>query len=309
MYKTLILVCVLAAVLASTAAAQQKPNKTTPAGSTNPTEEQAIRLLGDGFVKAYNAGDAKGVAALFAADGEIVNEAGESVHGQPSIEQVFGEIFQAHPKAKMTVSNLTGRLLNPTTAVEDGTSTVTLPSGQTIEQNRYMVVYLKQNGTWRMATARDLPNPQASAAEKIKELEWLIGDWVDESPGTLISTSYSWADDGRSILGQFRIQVGGQPAMTGEQRIAWDPQAKKIHSWVHDSEGGFAEGLWTRDGDRWLMKMTGASHDGRMASSTNVINHVAKDRMTWQSRDRVIGDEIMPDIEPVVTVRKAPKPQ
>ena len=77
---------------------------------------------------------------------------------------------------------------------------------------------------------------------------------------------------------------------------------------MHDSEGGFAEGVWTRNGDQWVVKMNGVTHDGHPASSTNILTHVAKDRMTWQSRDRVVGDEIMPNVEPIVVVRKAPTP-
>ena len=108
---------------------------------------------------------------------------------------------------------------NPTTAVEDGTSTVTAPSGQVIEQNRYMVVYAKQDGAWRMATARDLPGEQASSAAELKDLQWLIGNWVDETPGATVTTSYRSADDGRSILGEFHVQIGGK---TGHDRHAAD---------------------------------------------------------------------------------------
>ena len=60
-------------------------------------------------------------------------------------------------------------------------------------------------------------------------------------------TSYRWTDNHRFILGQFTVQIGGKPAMTGSQRIGWDPLKKTIRSWVFDSEGGFAEGLWSRE--------------------------------------------------------------
>ena len=38
--------------------------------------------------------------------------------------------------------------------------------------------------------------------------------------------------------------------------------------------------------------MTGVTRDGKTASSTNVTTMVSKDRMTWQSRDRIVGDEV-----------------
>ncbi len=267
-----------------------------------------IRLAAANFVKAYNAGDAKAVAALFTAQGEIVNEEGESVQGQAAIERTFADIFQTHPKSQIKVTVQSVRFVSPSVAMEDGNSTVTHPSGERPEQNRYTVVHVKQDGGWQMASARDLPDEEASASEEIRQLGGLIGEWVNESPSELVIASYRWADDRRSILSEFKVQVGGRPARSGSERIAWDPLAKKLHSWVFNSEGGLAEGLWTRNGNRWVVKMHGVTGDGKAASSTNVLTRVAKDRMTWQSRDRVIGDELMPDIEGISIVRKPPKP-
>jgi uncharacterized protein (TIGR02246 family) len=305
MHKALALLSVLAVVLGATAFATEPAKPSTPLSA----DEQAVRLVADAFVKAYNAGDAKALGALFVADGEIVNQTRESRQGHAAIERAFGEFFQAHPKVKIAVSTDSIRVLSPTSAVEDGDSTVTSSTGQTIERNRYMVVYVKQDGQWKMATARDLPAAPVSAAEELTDLKWLIGNWVDQTSGATVMTSYRPADDGRAILSDFHVQVAGKPAMSGTQRISWDPSTGKLHSWVHDSEGGFAEGVWTRDGNRWVVKLNGVSHDGRVASSTNVLTHAGKDRMTWQSRDRVVGDTVMPNIDPVVVVRKAPSPE
>jgi hypothetical protein len=46
-----------------------------------------------------------------------------------------------------------------------------------------------------------------------------------------------------------------------------------------------------------------------VASATNVTTQVTKDRMTWQSRDRVVGDDLRPNIEEIVIVRKPPQPR
>ena len=105
----------------------------------------------------------------------------------------------------------------------------------------------------------------------------------------MIVTSYRWTDNKNFILGEFNIQVAGRPVMSGSQRIGWDPLAKVIRSWVFDSEGGFAEGVYSQDGDRWIVKLTGVTRDGEPATATNVITLLGKDRMTWQSRDRIVG--------------------
>jgi uncharacterized protein (TIGR02246 family) len=297
MRQATILAGILAAALTAAATAQQKD------------DEQAIRLVVETFTKAYNGGDAKTIAGLFLPGGEIVSEQGESAQGREAIERTFAAIFQAHPKAQIKVAIQSIRFLSPALAVEDGVSTVTRPTGQPAERNRYTVVHVKEDGGWRMASARDLPDEAASAEEELKQIEWLVGDWVDESPTALVVTSYRWADDHRSILSEFKVQVGGRPAMTGTQRIGWDPLRKSLHSWVFDSVGGSAQGTWAQNGNQWIVKLTGVTHDGKPATATNVITRAAKDRMTWQSRDRIVGGEVMPDVEPIIIVRKPPKPQ
>ena len=61
-------------------------------------DDKAIRLAVKAFAKAYNAGDARVIASLFVADGEIVDEEGQSTPGREGIEQVFAGIFKEHRK-------------------------------------------------------------------------------------------------------------------------------------------------------------------------------------------------------------------
>ncbi len=90
-----------------------------------------------------------------------------------------------------------------------------------------------------MASATDLPEDTWGGEAELKQLAGLIGDWVDESPDAIVLTSYRWTDNHRFILGQFTVQIGGKPAMTGSQRIGWDPLKKTIRSWVFDFGGRF----------------------------------------------------------------------
>ena len=97
--------------------------------------------------------------------------------------------------------------------------------------------------------------------------------------------------------------------MTGSQRIGWDPLKKTIRSWVFDSEGGFADGLWSREGNKWTIKLTGVTRNGKSSSATHTIAPVGKDRMILHTFDRVIGGEKMPDGEKIPVVRRPPMPK
>jgi uncharacterized protein (TIGR02246 family) len=288
-----------------------KPDTAIAASAPGPAhqqDEQAIRLAAEAFAKAYNAGNAKAIASLFVADGEIVSEEGQSTQGREGIEQVFAGIFKEHPKTHMDLEVGSIRFIGPDVAVEDGIATVTHEPGEPVERSPYTVVHARQDGKWLTASARDLPDDTPTPEEQLKQLQWMIGEWVDESPEALVMTSYRWTDNQCYILSEFKVQVGGRPVMTGTQRIGWDPLAKKIRSWVFDSEGGFGEGIWTREGNQWIVKMTGVTRDGKIASATNITTRLSKDRMTWQQRDRIVGGEKTPDIEKIPITRKPPPP-
>ena len=267
-----------------------------------------IRLAAEAFAQAYNAGDAKAIARLFVADGEIVSEEGQSTQGREGIEQAFAGVFKEHPKTRMDLAIESIRFIGPDMAAEEGIATVTQGPGEPAQRSPYSVTYARQDGKWLTASSRDLPDDTPTPEEQLKQLRWMIGEWVDESPEALVMTSYRWTDNQCYILSEFKVQIGGRPVMTGTQRIGWDPLAKKIRSWVFDSEGGFGEGIWTRDGNQWIVKRTGVTRDGKIASATNIITRVSKHRMTWQQRDRIVGGEKTPDIAETPITRRPPTP-
>ena len=117
----------------------------------------AIRLAAQAFAKAYNAGNAKAIAQLFAADGEIVNEEGESTRGRAAIEGAFAGIFKEHPKTHIDLVSESIRFPSPNMAVEDGTATVTYGVDEPAQHSPYSVVYTREDGKWLTATRGTFP--------------------------------------------------------------------------------------------------------------------------------------------------------
>ena len=204
----------------------RQPPASVRAGPAHQQDEKAIRLAAEAFAKAYNAGDAKAIARLFVAGGEIVNEEGQSTQGREGIEQEFAGIFKEHPKTHMDLAIESIRFIGSDMAIEDGMATVTHGPDEPAQRSPYSVTYARQDGKWLTASARDLPDDTPTPEEQLKQLQWMIGEWVDESPEALVMTSYRWTDNQCYILSEFKVQVGGRPVMTGTQRIGWDPLAK-----------------------------------------------------------------------------------
>jgi uncharacterized protein (TIGR02246 family) len=259
-------------------------------------------------VKAYNAGDAKAVAALFTADGQTVDKDGNEAEGREAIQKTFAELFAAMPKKQLEVFVDSIRFIGSDLAMEVGTTKETPAPGEPPEYDRYTVLHVKRDGKWQMALARDEEGPPATAHEQLRPLAWLVGEWVDDGGSTVVISSCRWSEDKSFLLQDFKLQINGRNAMDVTQRIGWDPLTKQIRSWVFDSEGGFGESLWTRDGNSWIIKATGVRPDGTTASATNVLTQIGSDGYVWRTTDRIVADERQPSME-VKVVRKPPEPE
>jgi uncharacterized protein (TIGR02246 family) len=271
-------------------------------------DEATIRDNIDAFVKAYNAHDAKAIAALFAADGQIEDKDGDVMEGREAIEKTFADIFADAPKKKIEVEVESIRFIGSDVAVETGTTKETAAPNEPPENDRYTVVHVKRDGKWQMVLARDEEGPTATAHERLEPLGWLVGDWIDDGGSSVVESSCRWSDDGNYLLQEFKLKINGRNAMNVSQRIGWDPVAKRIHSWVFDSEGGYGESEWTRDDDAWIIKATGVRPDGTTASATNLLMPTGKDGYIWRSTDRIVGDDRQATSE-VKVVRKPPQPE
>ena len=245
-----VIVAVLAVTPTDAARNRGLGRRTATTANPRSEDEKAIRQVVDAFVSSYNSHDAAAVAKLFTPDGTTAGEEGAVTRGRGDIEKLFANIFKQYPKTQMENSIESIRFVGQAEAVENGTTTTVHDQKTPVEKSRYRVMHVKRDGKWQMASAADLPEDAWTGADELKQLQGLIGDWIDESPEALVLTSYNWTDNHRFILGKFTVQLGGKPAMTGTHRIGWDPLKKTIRSWVFDTEGGFSEGTWIHDGDK-----------------------------------------------------------
>jgi uncharacterized protein (TIGR02246 family) len=298
--------------------AQDQPAKKpsaapTAAGqATAPAQREAdVRAISDllaSFVKAYNAKDAKALADLFTPDAEVEGDAGEITKGRDFIAARFAGAFREKDSGTLTVDSDSLRFLGSDVAVEEGTALLSTGADTPPRSNRYSVIYARQGGRWLHARIRDEPEVDIPAHDRLVELEWMLGDWVNESDDAVVNTHCAWSKDGNFLLRDFVVKIEGSIALSGTQRIGWDAQRKQFRTWVFDDRGGFAEGLVSRDDDRWVIKSTGVRSDGQPISVTSAITILGKDRLLWETFDRTLGGEAIPDTDSFTVVRSAPNP-
>ena len=115
-------------------------------------EEAAVRALSARWLELETAKDSAGIAALFAGDGVLMRENQEPVVGTDAIE-AFVRAEQA--ASSTTVVNWdTDRVEVSSSgdlAAEYGSWTVT-GDGELLDEGRYVAVYRKVGGEWKVST-------------------------------------------------------------------------------------------------------------------------------------------------------------
>lgn len=285
------------------------PASSSGTAAADDADEQAIRATAEGFTKAYNSHNARAVAELFAHKAEIIDEGGVLTRGREAIEKAFADVFKDHPKVSVQCEINSIRILTPNIAVEEGLVRSRNEADEPEDVSSYVAVHVKIEGKWLVASVRDFeaPAPAPSAHDRLEELAWLVGDWVDESPQAVVHTSCKWDESGNFLIQDFDVRVGGRSAMSGTTRIGWDAVSKQIRSWVFDSQGGHTEGSWLRDGDEWIIKAHGSTSAGESASAVNVYRRVDDDTIAWRSFERTVDGVRVDDI-PTVTIKRRPPP-
>ncbi len=271
--------------------------------------EKAVDGVAQEFVRAYNAGKAKEVADLYAQDGELIDELGDRVVGREAIQDVYAMVFRDQPGSTIAIAKESLRFLTPEVALEEGLTTVK-PGGkaEAAEVHRYRLIYVKQGDKWLYSSVREEHEAALPPHERLKVLEWLVGDWLDESSDSTVHVTGRWSEDQNFLLRDFVVHVEGRPVMKVEERIGWDPLTRQFKAWVFDSEGGHSESLWSRQGDAWTIKSRGVLADGRAVSATHVLSRQGPKTLHWTSVERTVGGRTVADVDDFVMVRQPPKP-
>jgi uncharacterized protein (TIGR02246 family) len=263
-------------------------------------DEAAIRKAVDAYVTAFNQADAKALAALWAPDAVYINpRSGEQVIGREAIESQFTAIFANAKNTKLEATTVSIGFVSPNVAIENGVARVISP-GATVEESQYSAVYTKRDGHWLLDRVTEEVVPVVvSHYEQLKDLEWMVGRWVDHDEQATVVTDCSWTRKNNFLTRSFMVQVGEQVDMAGMQIVGWDPATRQIRSWVFDSDGGFGQATWSKNGNRWYVQQSGVLPDGRKSSAVHIITYIDDDTCTLQSVHRTVDGELLPDITEV----------
>jgi len=273
---------------------------------TNSPDTVAIKQRSESYASYFNSHDAEKLSQLWTEDGKYNNfTTRETIVGKEAIGQYFKDLFaqDTSAKLKLTIDSVNYRA--PQNMIEKGFAEFT--SNGKKEKFAFKADYVNENNTWLLKKVSQIfVGTAPSHYEQLKELNWLSGKWMDEDTGNDmdVETTYKWEMNKNFLVQYFSKKILGQKEIKGQQIIGWDPSQNQIRSWIFDSDGGYGESIWYKDGDSWYSTMKYTLENGKKASSTNVYTKIDDNTYNYSLESRDVDGRLLPNIGPFKIVRE-----
>lgn len=288
------------------ATAQPVPANAQAASAQGVPGTVEIQKITLDLTNAFNSAKVDDLAAMFLADGELIDEGGTVYKGTEAIKDLLKKFFAKFPGTQMEIVVDSIRLVGPV-AIQEGTRFTSSKDGSNASV-RFVSVLSKTDKGWKIASLSDFADESAAdtnPGEFLQPLNWLIGDWINEGTDARVKISYQWSEDNNFIVGDIIVNKNDQSVMKSSQRIGWDPRLNKPRSWTFDSDGGFAESTWTETEEGWVVQSTAVMPDGLTGSANVTITLGENGRYVMSGRNRLVGNSQEPDYD-ITVVKKPP---
>lgn len=273
----------------------------------NNSSEGEILSLSNAYTDAYNRRDINKLLSFWSDDAsyqDLLN--GDIYEGKEEIEQFFKDEFADDSNGQLSLKIEKTEAKSPDKLIATGLAVMTYKD-KPEESSAFSAEYVNKNGSWLIQKLDDvaLVTP-TSNYDYLKGLDWLIGNWEDQDPNDNVDvkSSFNWELNKNYIIQQFEMSILGHKDIEGRQIIAWDPVAEQIRSWIFDSDGGFGESKWSKEGDKWYANLVFNMPSGVKASATHIYSKVDDNSFTFASVNRDAGGDLLPDIGPFKVIRK-----
>lgn len=270
----------------------------------SPADEAAVKKMIGDYATAFNAKDLDGVLSYWAEHGVHVDrETGERTEGRDAIREDISEAFELDPGARLLGRVDRLRFIKPDVASVEGQVSITA-EGDDPALTDFSAILVDHDGTWKIDSIEESTTPlPATSYDALRELDWLVGRWSDESESGRIDNAFRWSENGAFLIRSFSAELDGGDSHSGTQVIGWDPRSLEIRSWTFNSDGSFGDATWSKNGEDWLIKSSQTLSDGQAASGTFILSRGGDDEMTMQLIGHEVEGEPRPAERSVTVVR------
>jgi uncharacterized protein (TIGR02246 family) len=125
-----------------------------------PSPEETVRGLYERLLERWNERDARGMAGLFAIEGNLVGFDGSSVNGRMPIEDHLGPIFRDHPTPRFVAKVREIRCLAPKVMLLRAAAAMVAPGAGDINPALNAIqslVAVRRDGNWQVQLFQNTP--------------------------------------------------------------------------------------------------------------------------------------------------------
>jgi uncharacterized protein (TIGR02246 family) len=261
--------------------------------------EAAILQAGKDYVAALARGDAKALADSWTKAGTFTDVTGRTVKVHDLLTS--GALDKnEHPQANVLNSAI--RFVTDDVAIEDG-DCETATSGGPPAKAHFEAIWVKQQGRWKLDSLHETPAaPATNHTDDLASLDVFVGQWSGEAEKSTMRITAKW-DANKKFLRRELSITSGTASLAGIQIIGWDPASQDIKSWTFLDDGSYAEGIWSREGNVWMVLTSRALPDSKMSSATQIYKFPDKNTMVWKSIRGSVDGQATDDFE--VTLKRA----
>jgi uncharacterized protein (TIGR02246 family) len=266
--------------------------------NTSSEADKTSQGLVEAYTAAFNKADVEALVAMYAEDAQFRSDSGNTVVGRAALRENFTNYFAKNKGKKLEVQVESARFLTPDVLLEKGLATVD------DETTRYVCSYVKKDGSWLISELDETTLPPVdAAAAALDDLAWLVGAWKDNTPGVTVTSTVDWTNNHHFLRRSITITRDSGDETMATEVIGYDPVAGDLRSWMFDSDGGFGEGKWMREGNKWINSFAATAPDGSTSSAQHIITYIDDNKFTWESVNRQRDGEVLPNLDKIEVVR------
>ena len=128
-------------------------------GSVSNKVREEIAAANERFMATYKRGDAAGVAALYTENGQVLPPDGDFVTGREALRKYWqGALDQGIKESRLEITEVED---HGDTAIEISRYTLVGEGGRVLGKGKYIVIWKRQAGQWKLH--RDIFNSNAPA--------------------------------------------------------------------------------------------------------------------------------------------------
>lgn len=258
------------------------------------------------YAAAYNSRDFTALAKQWTT-GALLAEGGGELIGRDRIVESIGGWAGRNPESKLEME-LTGVMpLGATVARVKGVVRFVPKPGARALESHFVSLRVLVDGQWRLAESIVTPSQDVA----MEQLAWLLGSWTatDPADGAVLECRYERAADGHVILGRTTITPKEGSPLESIDVIHADTATGTIRSWVFDSTGARAEGVFETDGTAFNRAFEGlAAHgaEGLRSRWVQMMVPTGPTTIVMRSIERTVDGRPVADGRPWHLQKKTP---